>query len=451
MTLIAKAGGQTALGRMTRITAIFGIVALAACDAPQAYLPGERVSLDNALSDGPVAEEAFVNRSEPVALPAVTANANWPQRPGSPATRVTNAALGSTLALAWSANIGAGDGRKARITGDPVVADGRIFTLDSGANVTAVTTGGAVAWSQDLTPPNDRAGQATGGGLAYGGGKLFVSTGFGILSALDPATGAVLWEQDLDASGTGTPTVAGDLVYVISGDATAWAIDATSGRVRWQVSATPDRNTLLGGPAPAISGDTVIFGHASGEVQGVDRTGGVQTWGALVSGRRQGFAKSRIGDISGDPVVSGGRVYIGVQAGVTAALDANTGDRLWTVQEGAMSPVWAAGNSVFMLTDLNQIVRVSAETGEKIWAQDLPLFTTDRPRRQRGIYGQYGPVLAGNRLIVASGDGVLRSFDPASGALIGQVELPGGASSNPVVAGRTLYVVSGRGQLLAFR
>ena len=238
---------------------------------------------------------------------------------------------------------------------------------------------------------------------------------------------------------------------MISGDGTAWAIDTTNGRVRWQVAATPDRNALLGGPAPAITGDTVIFGHASGEVQAVTRTGGLRNWGALVAGRRQGYAKSVVGDISGDPVVAGGKVYVGVQSGVTVALDAETGERLWSVDEGAMSPVWAVGNDVFLVSDMNQIVRVSADTGEKVWVQDLPLFVKDRPRRQKEIFAHYGPVLAGNRLLVASSDGLLRSFDPASGALTGQVELPGGASSNPVIAGRTLYVVSGRGQLLAFR
>lgn len=451
MTTIAKVIGQGALDRVIRVAVIGSVLALASCAEPETYLPGKRESLDAALGGEPVEPQEVVNQSVPVAIPAMSANATWPQRPGSPATRVGNAALGNSLSLVWATNIGDGDGRKARITGDPVVAEGRIFTLDSGARVTAVGTNGATAWTQDLTPPNDRPGQASGGGLAYGGGKLFVSSGFGILSALDPATGAVLWEQDLDSSGTGTPTVAGDLVYVISGDATAWAIDTSNGRVRWQMTATPDRNTLLGGPAPAISDDLVIFGHSSGEIQAVNRTGGIQTWGALVAGRRMGFAKSVVGDISGDPVVAGGRVYVGVQSGVTVALDAETGERLWSVKEGAMSPVWAVGNDVFMVSDLNQIVRVSAETGERVWAHDLPLFVKDRPRRQREVFAHYGPVMAGNRLVVASGDGVLRSFDPASGALVGQVELPGGASSNPVIAGRTLYVVSRRGQLLAFR
>ncbi|MGB5868915.1 MAG: PQQ-binding-like beta-propeller repeat protein, partial [Albidovulum sp.] len=82
---------------------------------------------------------------------------------------------------------------------------------------------------------------------------------------------------------------------------------------------------------------------------------------------------------------------------------------------------------------------------------DLPFFTKAKDKRRRAIYAHYGPILAGGRLIIASTDGLIRAFDPASGALVGQVELKGGAASAPVVAGGTLYVVSKSGQLLAFR
>lgn len=81
----------------------------------------------------------------------------------------------------------------------------------------------------------------------------------------------------------------------------------------------------------------------------------------------------------------------------------------------------------------------------------MPYFTTERVRRQSGIHAHYGPVLAGGRLFVASSDGVLRVFDPASGTLTGKAEIPGGAASAPAVAGQTLYVVGRDGQLHAYR
>lgn len=442
---------------MTRNGLILGlatVLALTACNKKDPILPGERQGLREVLQTDAAQAEVNVtpvNSVELVALPAATANAEWRQAIGTSATRTVHPALGANPQLAWAVNIGAGDAHRVRITADPVVAGGRVFTLDAQAQISAVSTAGALLWSTDITPPNDASSNASGGGLAYGADKLFVSSGFGLLSALDPATGAVIWQQKLGASGTGTPAVLGDLVYVVAGDDVAWALETETGRIRWQLSGSPDIHNVLGGPAPAITDKYAIFAFGAGEVQGAFRKGGLRLWDAQIAGERLGVASARVDDITGDPVVVGERVYTGSHSGRTVALDLGNGERIWTATEGPLNRVWPAGDSIFMVTDRNEIVRLATEDGRRIWGHELPLFKNKRPRRQSDIIGHFGPIIAGGQLIVASGDGVLRFFDPASGLPRGTVDLPGGATTNPVVAGNTLYVVSKKGQLLAFR
>jgi outer membrane protein assembly factor BamB len=103
------------------------------------------------------------------------------------------------------------------------------------------------------------------------------------------------------------------------------------------------------------------------------------------------------------------------------------------------------------VNDLNQLVRLDNRDGSVIWRVALPDLIERRAGKSRAAVAHYGPILAGGRLIVASSDGLIRQFDPVSGAMVGQIELSGGAASAPVVAGNTLYVVSKNGQLLAFR
>ena len=86
-----------------------------------------------------------------------------------------------------------------------------------------------------------------------------------------------------------------------------------------------------------------------------------------------------------------------------------------------------------------------------MWGYKLPNFVRNRPRKAAEIYSHHGPILAGGRIIVASNDGKLRSFDPRDGSLVGSVDVPGGATTAPAVAGGTLYVVGRKGQLHAFR
>lgn len=429
------------------------MMAVSACAEREVILPGQREDLRAILSEeNTVAPEAVPeNRSIPVKLTKTTANQSWTQRHGTPQTRVNHPAYGGAMQAIWSSNIGAGDGRLGRITADPVVAGGRVFTLDAVARVSATSTSGEAVWSVDLLPTRDRSKDATGGGLAYADGTLFVTSGFGLLTALDAATGQEKWQQKLGATASGAPTVKNGLVFLAAGDNSAWAVDAQSGRIRWQLDATPSRNNVLGAPAPAVNDQVAIFGFGSGEVQAAFNGGGLRVWDAVISGQRFALARTRVSDITGDPVIVGQNVYVGSHSGRLVAMKASTGERLWTANEGALNPVWVAGGSLFLVSDRNELVRLSAEDGSRIWGTKLPYFVKDRPRRQKEIFAHYGPVLAGGSLIVASNDGKIRKFDPASGALIGTGDIPGGATTNPVFAGGVMYVVSSKGELYAFR
>lgn len=430
------------------------LVGLGACTEPQVILPGERENLRAVLSEEEAelaAQEVPENRALPLSLPAVVANTSWTQRHGSPSTRIAHPAFGGAMEMVWSSDIGAGDARRNRITADPVVAGGRVFTLDSEARVTANSTAGETVWASDLVPPRDRGREATGGGMAFADGKLFVSSGFGLLTALDAATGQKIWQQKLEATGSGAPTVMGDTVYLVAGDRTAWAINTENGRIRWQFDSTPSVHNVLGGPAPALNDQVAIFAFGSGEVQAAFRGGGLRLWNSVISGHRDGVSRARVTDITGDPVLSDNRVYVGTHGGRLVALNSGTGERLWTAEEGPLNPVWVAGGSLFLVSDQNELVRLDAEDGSRIWGTKLPFFVKDRPRRQKEVFVHYGPVIAGGRLIVASNDGLIRAYDPVSGELTGQVEIPGGATTNPVFAGGVMYVVSSKGALYAFR
>lgn len=437
--------------RVTNFCAFIALFTLIGCAEKDFILPGERESILPEASENTSEFQPGDESIPPLNLPATRANSSWTQGIASSITRTEHPELGAAPRVIWSVGIGSGDGRKNRITADPVVADGRVFTLDSAATVTAISTAGEVLWSRDLTPENESEKDASGGGLAYGDGQLYVASGFGFLTALDANTGGTIWQQNLRATGSGSPTVAGELVYVVAGDELAWAIERSDGRIRWQLSASPDIRNVLGAPSPAVSEEFVVFAFGSGEVQGAFRNGGLRRWDAQVAGRRQGFATSLIDDVTGDPVIDGNRVYVGNHSGSTVALDLNSGERLWTAPDGAFNPVWPAGNSVFMVTDRNELLRLSAEDGRRIWARTLPFFTKNKPKRQNEIFAHHGPIVAGGRLIVASNDGLLRLFDPTNGVPLGETQLPGDITTNPVVAGGTLYLVTTKGQLLALR
>lgn len=434
---------------------------LVACADREVILPGERFPIRAPLEasvevegePAPLAPSPLSPReSVPISLPGAVANADWTHRAGNARHLMPHGALSAAPQRVWSANIGSGNSRRNRIAAAPVVADGRIFTMDAQSTVSATSTSGGTLWSVDLTASFDRGGEVSGGGLAAGAGAVFATTGYGELVAIDPTNGAVRWRQRVDAPIVGAPSVEDGTVYVGGRDGSAWAISAAEGKVIWQVIGTPGSAGMLGSASPAIAGDTVIFPTNSGDLMAVNRSGpGTKAWQVSLAGKRLGRAYALSPDVTGDPVVADGVVYAGTAAGRTAAVTAEKGERIWSAGEGAMGPIVVAGGALFLVNDEAQLVRLDASTGDVVWASDLTYYDKDKPKRRKGISAHYGPVLAGGRVVVASSDGLLRSFDATDGSLTSSTEIPGGAAAQPALAGGALYVVGGNGQLHAFR
>jgi outer membrane protein assembly factor BamB len=436
------------------------LLLLAACAEKEVILEGERFPVRADLADSvpvegqppPKAPAEAENRTAPISLPGQSGATEWTHRGANPRHLMPHAALSATPRLAWSAPIGEGSSRKNRIAAAPVVAAGRVFTVDGGVTVTATSTGGATLWSVDLTADFDRGGGQSGGGLAIGGDRLFVTTGYGELVALDAASGTVLWRQELDTLVSGAPATDGNVVYVSGRDGSAWALSAADGKVIWRVIGTGGATGYVGSAAPTISDRVVIFPSSGGELLAVLKVGnGTTVWRSSLAGRRLGRAYAFTPDITGDAVLSGSTLFAGSAAGRTVALSASSGEQLWSAGEGALGPVVVAGGSLFLVSDEAELVRMDAATGAVIWAVPMPYYTDEKVKRRKGIFAHYGPVLAGGRIIVVSSDGLLRAFDPASGSLTHSAEIPGGAATQPAVAGGTLFVVGGDGELHAFR
>lgn len=437
--------------RLTAMLPLVALTALGACAEREVTLPGTRLDPRAVVSpEGPAVDEGGAITTTALNLPAPR-SVEWTTRAANPAHLIPHATLGAGTQRVFSAPIGQPSAKRHRITADPVVAGGRIFTLDSRARVVATVLSGGTAWTRDLTPPTETGDSASGGGIAYEGGRVFVTTGYGELVALDAASGGILWRQRVEAPVGGAPTVQNGTVYVAARNATGWAVRAEDGKVLWTVSGIVGQSGVTGVSAPAVDGDLVVFPFASGQLLGVDTATGVERWSAQVAGSRRGRAIAFIRDLTGDPVIAGNIVLGGSSSGRINAFDRATGAELWSDKDGANSPVLLAGGSVFAVNDQAQLVRLDAATGARIFATKLPLYTTDRVRKQDDIVAHYGPVLAGGRLFVAASDGHLRAFDPRSGAPVGDAAIPGGAATAPVVSGGTLYVTGRDGNLHAYR
>lgn len=418
------------------------LAALSSCGRNNVILPGERVSLR------PTAELAVQNASAGIALGAAVSNAEWAQRGGNASHHMPHLALSEAPSLRWSVNIGTGDRGRSRLTSEPVIANGVIYTLDSGAHVRAYGPGGALIWESTVNPITDQPGDGFGGGLAVVGERLIAATGFGEVLALNASSGDILWRYGFDAPFHAAPSIVDGMIVAMARDETAYGL-SLDGNLSWTVAgAGASSPRILGGASAAAGGGTIVLPFASGRIVGAT-AGGQARWSQAVNAGQLGAARSILGDYTGGPIVADGRVYIGNHNGEMAAISAQTGTPIWSQPIGAMSRAAVIGGAVFVVDDTARLIRLEAANGRAIWATELPLWRN--PNKRRGYIAHYGPVVAGGRLWVAGADGQLRGFDPQSGAQTFTATIPGGAASAPVVAAGVLYVLGRNGTLNAFQ
>lgn len=427
---------------------LLATLALAGCDigwlgAPEdPPLPGDRRPV--MLSENTLRPHAELVGTA-VVLPPAVANDAWAQRGGNARHHLAHVALTTTPTRRWSRDLGLGNTTTSRIPSPPVIDGGRLFAADADATVQAFDLEtGEQLWRRRFDVRSDR---ELGAGLAAGGGGVFVATARGEVAALEAATGEPVWLTELAAPVRAAPTLAGRFVVVLTADNQTFGLDAVTGTVVWVHQGFAETTALLGGPSPAATGGLVVVPYSSGEVYGLVLETGVPIWLDAVQRPRRTTALGSITDIQGSPVIDdAGRVFVAGHGGEIAALDASTGRRGWDQRLAASEMPWVAGQELFVVTTGAEVVNLDAASGRIRWTTTLPRFRVpDDPETER-IY-HAGPVLAGDRLLVAGSLGTLRSLDPATGEIVAEIDIPEGVTLPPVVAAGHLVLIDDGGSV----
>ena len=340
---------------------------------------------------------------DPVASPDGTAQVT--SRVDMAHTGVSKTVLGANPSVRWRHSFGSNAGIESPlIVGDLVVApvvewtDEPVETRTGFAYVVAFDR--ASGEEQWRTPALGE--WPTALGLAAGGGRVFAADYAGsTLTAIDLATGALLWTGDVPTWPGRPPVVAGNEVYVSTGgssddpSAKLWSFDARTGAVRWK------QTVRIGGDSsPAVAGDAVYV-SARGATQAMRRSDGRVLWH-----REDGSSNPNGTDV----IVRNGRVYaIGTrftrypESWRGDILSQETGAKLETIQ-ATLAPAVGTGNFVYV--NQGNLVNRTVDG------------VTVRWRRRFGSIE--APVIAGQTIL-----GLVRKADPTdsqapgTGALVG--------------------------------
>lgn len=406
-------------------------------------------------------------------LPGPQAATAWTQPGGNAENSIEHVIAAQNFSIGWKRDIGVGSSRTRQVMAPVVADDGKIFVLDGEAGVTAVDAGtGAILWKASVkVDERDRGrrfmgiglggggsvGGGFGGGVAVSGGKVFVSSGYRSMTALDAATGAEVWRTSVEVPIHGAPTVSGQRVFVIDVDNQLVAFNVSTGKQDWSYRGITEPARIMRASSPAVSGDTVVAPFSSGELVALRASNGQPVWQEVLSRTSRTSALSEIRDIAGRPVISRGFVYAISQSGVLQSMDIRSGQAKWSLPVAGVNAPLPVGDVVYVVSKAGELTVVNRDTGQVYWTRDL---NEGRVRKEGGILGfgkrtvrpvWSGPILASNRLVLVNSDGEAVAFDPKTGAQQSSIKLGAAAFVAPSAYNGALYVLTDKGELVSIR
>lgn len=409
------------------------LLMVTACDTPSWLggkkpetdkLPGERFAV-LPVTGSLIADEKL--KTVPFALP--------------PVGQAGNLEFSGTFDKLENAKVGKGESFEHPLVPKPVAAEGKVFVMDAVGNISAHDTANinTIYWQSPGVSEEDEP-DVMGGGLAYDQGRLYATSGRGVVAAFEAATGKGLWKKSLRVLFRSSPTVGGGKLLAITIDSQLFALDAATGEILWSHRGIAETAGLMNSVSPAISGGDVIVPYASGEIYALSLADGRPLWNQSLSQGARTVALAAFSGIGGDPVIDGQVVFVVSSSGRLAVYGLATGQALWTQPIASINVPWISGDYLFVLTADNQLAALVKYDGRVRWSTPLPGFE-DEDKKMKPIVWR-GPILLNGQLVIIGSHGKLMTFSAADGAAVATKDIPEGIITAPVAAGGKLYMVS---------
>lgn len=286
-------------------------------------------------------------------------------------------------------------------------------------------------------------------GIVPANGSLYLGGMDGKIYAVNATTGLGKWATELEPLPAGgwfqpssfaaiysTPAVDGSMVfagsYLLTGSAERgriFGLNAETGAIVWTYPVRGTLNANVIGSIAAADG-IVYAGTTDNKIYALDATTGDLKWKAPFTTGNQVWA---------GPVVSGGVVYAGSFDKKLYALDAVTGAEKWPQPyetDGAITSSALVYNGTIYVGSYNRhFYALNAADGSLKWD-----FTAER-----GFWAT--PTVAGNAIFIPCLDGKVYVVETSTGRDLGSVSLSGYLSSSPTAVGDSAVVASPEGRL----
>lgn len=253
-------------------------------------------------------------------------------------------------------------------------------------------------------------------------------------------TGKVLWRHVLPALSYTPPLVAGERVFVMTGDRAVSAFDAQTGQRLWSQQRSSDPLLLRQAGLLIPFGDSLLVGWG-GRLASLNPLTGAVRWETLVGVTRGTNEVERLVDLVAGVSRQGNSLCLRAFQTSVACLDGLTGRVMWSRPAQGHQGLDGSEAVVIGTESDGKVLAWDRNSGAPIWAQEGLRF---RGLSMPSFWTNFG--------VVGDQEGWVHFLAQQDGKPVQRVATDGSAiMGKPIVAGQTLVVVTRNGNIFGLR
>lgn len=421
------------------------LVTLTACSEAEIILPGDREAV--------LPEAGFISIDNEAALEGaglseqtLSSDARHPGITGSHSGG--HLSLDGALAQRWRASVEGVPDETVELP-QPLIIGSQVLAIGADAALTAFSLDtGEVNWTRFIDERNDDPLPGVAGGLASNGELIIAHAAYNRLEAISVETGELVWSIAHDQPLRGGPTMTDvNSVVVTDIDGRIYVYRINDGELLWQRAGLPVNTIVFGVASPAAASERIVIAGAAGEVAVHNSLSGDLIWADSLASFNPRTPLEELGDIRAHPVVRDGAVFVISQSGRMVSYQLNSGFPIWEKSVGGIEMPWVAGQTVFVLTLDGRLYALRDSDGAARWVAELEgavplgkIASSDVPR-------YIGPIVAENRVYVASASGNLLSYNAETGVRVNSRSLGGTLTTPPQIGQGVMAILLNSGEL----
>ncbi len=287
----------------------------------------------------------------------------------------------------------------------PAFGSQSVFFADTNGSIKSINPNtGTIQWESQVN--------ALSSGVAAGFGVIVVSDIEGNVITLNQDDGSVLWTLNLKGEVLAPAAIDPKFIVVKTGSGELLALDKSSGEISWSYRSKLPALTIRGSSSPVIEGDIVYATFDNGRLGVFELDSGFPVWDGAISYAKGSSELENLVDSDSNPVIDAGLVYTINYQGNLSLFDTSQKRAVWQTEASSFySPLLIRG-LIILVESKSNLRSFFTKTMEESWTSDAYL------NRQLS-----NPISFSGFTIVGDYEGYIHVLDPLNGKTVGRKKI----------------------------